>query len=74
MKNETQALQQELKQVQDEENEHEYHGQAGDVAERFVEAYFDYEGQPVRDDVEPYADVQVLDDLQFSEPEMGMMI
>ncbi|QQK76156.1 hypothetical protein HUG15_11705 [Salicibibacter cibarius] len=41
------------------------------TAERFVEAYFTYEGNPVRENVEPYADVHVLDDLQFEEPEMG---
>ncbi|QQK75401.1 hypothetical protein HUG15_07245 [Salicibibacter cibarius] len=71
VKNELQALQQALEQVQDEESEHEYHGQAGVAAERFVEAYFTYEGKPVRENVEPYAAIQVLDDLQFEEPEMG---
>ncbi|SDI97693.1 hypothetical protein [Natribacillus halophilus] len=71
VKNESQALQQALEQVQDEEREHAYHGQAGVAAERFVEAYFTYEGQPVCENVEPYADVRVLDELQFEEPEMG---
>lgn len=70
VKNESQALQQELEQVQDEEREYEYHEEAGEVAERFLESYFNYEGQPVREDVEPYAVTNVLDDLQFQEPEM----
>ncbi|SDJ00987.1 hypothetical protein [Natribacillus halophilus] len=70
VKNESQALQQELEQVQDEESKYEYHGQAGETAERFLESYFNYEGQPGREDVEPYAVTQVLDDLQFQEPEM----
>lgn len=38
-----------------EESEHEYHGQEGEAVERFLESYFNYEGQPVREDVEAYA-------------------
>ena len=70
VKNESQALQAELQAVQDEEDEDVYHGRAGEVSEQFIEGYFNYEGEPVRDNVDAYASDDVLDSLQFDDPAM----
>ena len=39
--------------------------EAGDVAEKFIKDYFNYQGKPVREDVESYISKEMLNELNF---------
>ncbi|WP_173918963.1 hypothetical protein [Halobacillus sp. Marseille-Q1614] len=43
------------------------HEEAGDAAEQFVEAYFEYNGNPIEKDVRPYVTDQLMKDLSFED-------
>ncbi|MFG6150619.1 hypothetical protein [Halobacillus sp. B23F22_1] len=43
------------------------HEEAGDAAEQFVEAYFEYERNPIQEEVQPYVTDQLMKDLSFED-------
>jgi hypothetical protein len=67
LKNEASFLKAELEEMEGIQNESVIHEEAGESARHFVEGYFVYENKPNQVDVEPYAEPQVLDQLQFEE-------
>ncbi|GGJ67627.1 hypothetical protein [Virgibacillus salexigens] len=68
LKNEKSHLQAVMGEMEGFQDESIIHGEAGESARHFVEGYFIYENKPNQEDVEPYAEPQVLDKLQFNEP------
>lgn len=68
LKNEISYLKAEMGEVEAVQNESMIHEEAGESARHFVEGYFVYENKPNQEDVEAYAEPQVLEQLQFEEP------
>ncbi|WP_373895181.1 hypothetical protein [Virgibacillus sp. CBA3643] len=68
LKSDSSFLRAELESMEAVESESVIHEEAGESARNFVEGYFVYENKPNQEDVEAYAEPQVLEQLQFEEP------
>lgn len=68
LKNKASYLKAEMGEMEAVQNKSMIHEEAGESARQFVEGYFVYENKPNQEDVEAYAEPQVLEQLQFEEP------
>ncbi|GAJ99581.1 hypothetical protein [Geomicrobium sp. JCM 19055] len=67
LKNESQSFEEKLTDVVD--SNETLHIESGENAKQFINHYFTYQKKPNREEVEPYATSQTLDQLQFEESE-----